>query len=71
LEDEDVIADRKRRVEDASVDVLTVDEEPAMLEKRLRKEREAGDEDVLWAESEPDDDYTGWRMKVILVDDDM
>lgn len=57
-------------MEDAPADVLTVDEDPVVQEEKLRREREASDEDVLWAEIEPDDDLPGWRMKVILVDEE-
>lgn len=71
VEDEEEIADRKRRIEDAPVDVLTVDEDPTVHEAKMQKEREVSDEDVLWAESEPDEDHPGWRMKVIMVDDEL
>lgn len=71
MEDEEEIAARKRRIEDAPVDVLSMDVDPGVQEAKMRREREVGDEDVQWAESEPDEDNTGWRMKVIMVDDEM
>ncbi|KAI5124879.1 hypothetical protein M0805_007309 [Coniferiporia weirii] len=69
IEDENELALRKRREEDAEVDVNGLEEVPDALEMELR--REVKDEDVLWAESEPDEDQKGWRMKVIMVDDDL
>ena len=70
-EDEDELAQRKMREEDAEVnifdDVDGADERPNETELEMRRfyEAEGNDEDVLWAENELDDDK-GWRMKLIL-----
>lgn len=32
---------------------------------------EAGDEDAAWAEEDPDDDLTGWKVKIVMEDDEM
>ena len=67
-EDEDEMARRKMREEDAEVDIFSVDEVVDIREMELR--REVKDDDVLWAESEPDMDEKGWRMKILMIDED-
>ena len=64
-EDESEIEKRKRREEDEEVDVMgDTDSENDFLPGR-----EIKDDDVLWAEMEPDLDDKEWNMKVLLVDD--
>lgn len=52
------------REEDAEVDINGVDEVLDATEIELR--REVKDDDILWAESEPDDDEKGWKMKLVM-----
>ncbi|KAL5488231.1 SWD1 [Sanghuangporus weigelae] len=68
IEDEDEMAQRKMREEDADVDINGVDEVLDATEIELR--REVKDEDILWAEDEPDDDTKTWKMKLILNPED-
>lgn len=68
-EDEEVMAERKMKEEDAYVDIDTIDEVPDEREMELR--REVKDEDALWAESEPDNDNLRWKMKILMTDDDL
>ena len=67
-EDEDEMAQRKMREEDAEVDITGVDEVLDAIE--IEHQRETKDDDMLWAESEPDDDEKVWEMKVILNPED-
>ena len=62
------MARRKMREEDAEVDILSVDE--VIDEREMELRREVKDEDVLWAESEPDKDEKGWKMKILMIDED-
>ena len=66
-EDEAEIARRKMLVEDEDVDV------DGMIEVNVNGTAEhvaEHDEDLLWALDEPDDDYRGWKMKVIIEEED-
>ncbi|KLO10157.1 WD40 repeat-like protein [Schizopora paradoxa] len=66
IEDEAEITKRKQKEEDEYVDVMGENEvEPA--EQLARQEEK--DEDILWAESEPDKDDKKWTMKVLLADE--
>lgn len=62
------MAQRKMREEDAGVDIIGVDE--TLDGTEIERRREEKDEDILWAESEPDDDEKGWKMKLILDPED-
>lgn len=66
-EDEAEIAKRKRKEEDEYVDIMgDLEVEPA---PELLARQEVKDEDILWAESEPDKDDKKWNMKVLLADE--
>ena len=67
-EDEDEMAQRKMREEDAEVDIVGLDE--TLDGTEMERRREDKDEDILWAESEPDDDVKGWKMKLVLDPED-
>jgi len=67
IEDEAEIAKRKRKEEDEYVDIMgDLEVEPA---PELLARQEVKDEDILWAESEPDKDDKKWNMKVLLADE--
>ena len=63
-EDEDEMAQRKKRIEDAEVDILGLDE--VSDDSDVEKGKEVHDPDIHWAETDPDDDKKGWTMKVIM-----
>lgn len=60
---------RKKLQEDEAVDILNgVDD---LVDHKMNGVAgDPGDEDLEWADDEPDDDWQGWRLKVIMVDDD-
>ena len=58
------MAERKKKEEDVEVDILN-----DFTGESDTQRRESKDKDILWAESDPDNDVPGWRMKVLLVDD--
>ena len=62
------MAQRKMREEDAEVDIVGLDE--TLDGTEIERRREDKDEDILWAESEPDDDVKGWKMKLVLDPED-
>ncbi|OSD04175.1 WD40 repeat-like protein [Trametes coccinea BRFM310] len=69
IEDEADMARRKMLEEEEDVDIedAPVDVAPDTSEKsRLHGET---DEEVLWAMEEPDDDVKGWKMKVLVEDE--
>jgi hypothetical protein len=61
------MAERKKREEDVEVDIMGngLDETPDATELEMNARREVKDEDVDWAENEPDDDKD-WTMKLVL-----
>lgn len=62
-EDEDEMAERKKREEDVEVDIMGTGE--VLDERELEMAREVKDEDILWAENDPDDDKD-WKMKLVM-----
>ena len=58
------MAQRKKRIEDAEVDILGLDE--VSDDSDVEKGKEVHDPDIHWAETDPDDDKKGWTMKVIM-----
>lgn len=65
-EDEAEITKRKQKEEDEYVDVMgNLEVQPEEMLAR----QEVKDEDILWAESEPDQDDKKWTMKVLLADE--
>lgn len=67
-EDEAEQLKRKRAAEEQDVDVTLDTTEPAD-EARYSVNYGMDDEDVAWADDEPDDDLPGWRLKVIMEDE--
>lgn len=55
--------------EDVEVDINHIDE--VIDEREMELRREVKDEDILWAESEPDGDDREWCMKILMVDEQM
>lgn len=56
----------KQEEEEVDVDGLVDDE----LKRDIQAVRWNGDdEDIQWAEEEPDDDVRDWTMKIIMEDD--
>jgi COMPASS component SWD1 len=60
---------RKKLQEDEEVDILGgVDD---LVDHKVNGVAgDPDDEDLEWADDELDDDQQGWRLKVIMVDDD-
>ncbi|KAH8830539.1 WD40 repeat-like protein [Flagelloscypha sp. PMI_526] len=71
IEDEADIAARKKKEEDREVDIETM---PDIGDKRFRPVHRIGEEDqdkdFQWADEDPDDDISGWRMHTVILDDD-
>ncbi|CDO74160.1 hypothetical protein BN946_scf185043.g211 [Trametes cinnabarina] len=69
IEDEADMARRKMLEEEEDVDIEgAVIDVAAPAADQLRQSSE-NDEDVLWALEEPDDDVKGWKMKVLVEDE--
>ena len=64
-----VASRRKMLEEEEDVDIESGVEEVNGTDDHMRLNGE-NDEDTLWALEEPDDDMKGWRMKVIMEDED-
>ena len=69
-EDEAEVARRKQLEEEKAVDIDGEDEDVAK-KATVDPTRQNGDpdEDTLWALEEPDDDEKGWRLKVLIEDE--
>ncbi|EGO01504.1 hypothetical protein SERLA73DRAFT_70684 [Serpula lacrymans var. lacrymans S7.3] len=65
-EDESELAMRKKKQEDEEVDVMggVMEEEDANVISM-----DVDDEDVEWADDEPDDDLKGWKMPIVMEDE--
>lgn len=61
------------KAEEEAVDVDGVDEDLDALRHQPNgvMMHDESDEDALWAAEEPDDDFDGWQMKLLMQDDDM
>ena len=59
-EDEEEVKKRKMKAEEVDVDIDSVPEEPCILPLAV------DDEDIKWADQEPDDDAEPWKMKVLI-----
>ena len=59
-EDVEVIAARKRKEEDEPVDIDGVDEAASTDQNGTL------DEDLAWADEEPDEDTENWKLKTIM-----
>lgn len=67
IEDEAEMAKRKMKEEEQEVDIAGVDGGGAQPNGvRINGEH---DEDILWADEEPDEDMEGWKMKILIEDD--
>jgi COMPASS component SWD1 len=61
-----VLAERKMKQEEEEVDILTGND----AEEVVENPRVNGDEeDVAWADDEPDEDVRGWKMKIVMEDE--
>ncbi|KAI0643665.1 WD40 repeat-like protein [Trametes meyenii] len=71
IEDEADIARRKMLEEEKDVDIEggAVDVDESAVVEHLRQHTGENDDDVLWALDEPDDDVRGWKMKVLVEDE--
>ena len=69
-EDEAEVARRKQLEEEKAVDIEGEDEDVAK-KAAVEPTRQNGDpdEDTLWVLEEPDDDEKGWRLKVLIEDE--
>lgn len=63
------MAQRRMREEDAVVDIDSVDDANGPSSEEAKQQNEPKDEDVLWAEDDPDEDDPEWRMKLLIVDE--
>lgn len=61
-EDEEEIKRRKMRAEEEDVDIDTMPSDPEPFPTT------PDDEDLIWAEQEPDDDTHPWKMKIHMED---
>lgn len=55
--------------EEEEVDIDGVDDELVNGNSNDHSRNGEFDEDAVWAGEEPDDDVSGWRLKVIMEDD--
>ena len=62
-EDVEVIAARKRKEEDEPVDIDGVNEAASTDQNGTL------DEDLAWADEEPDEDTENWKLKTIMKDE--
>ena len=61
-----MLAERKMKQEEEEVDILTGND----AEEVVENPRVNGDEeDVAWADDEPDEDARGWKMKIVMEDE--
>lgn len=54
---------RKEKAEEEEVDVLGIEEEKVGDYWKWNAE---DDEDIAWADDEPDDDLPGWKFKILM-----
>ena len=62
-EDVEVIAARKRKEEDEPIDIDGVNEAASTDQNGTL------DEDLAWADEEPDEDTENWKLKTIMKDE--
>ena len=61
-----MLAERKMKQEEEEVDILTGKD----AEEVAEHPRVNGDEeDITWADDEPDEDVRGWKMKIVMEDE--
>jgi COMPASS component SWD1 len=65
-EDEAEIARRKMKEEEEEVDVITITENVSERQPQAGGWNGDHDEDILWADEEPDDDVQEWSMKTVM-----
>ncbi|TFK74390.1 COMPASS complex protein [Pluteus cervinus] len=68
IEDAATTAQRKMKAEEREVDVETVEAE-VPPQRIIQNHNGIEDEDLAWAEEEPDDDTAGWKMKLVMDDE--
>jgi COMPASS component SWD1 len=55
------------KAEEEEVDIDTVIEDTTRPSSKLQAQED--DEDLAWADEDPDDDAAGWKMKIIMDDE--
>lgn len=61
-----MLAERKMKQEEEEADILTGRD----AEEVVEQPRVNGDEeDIAWADDEPDEDVRGWKMKIVMEDE--
>lgn len=61
-----MLAERKMKQEEEEADILTGRD----AEEVVEQPRVNGDEeDITWADDEPDEDVRGWKMKIVMEDE--
>ena len=69
-EDEAEILKRKQAAEEEDVDInMSVEPDETVNGFEWRPSGVDEQEDFAWADDEPDDDAPGWRMKVLMEDE--
>ena len=68
-EDESEIARRKMKGEEEDVDISGSPEAETNGVPEPSRWVSEDDEDVVWANEEPDDDVRGWKLKILIEDD--
>ncbi|TFY80416.1 hypothetical protein EWM64_g3606 [Hericium alpestre] len=67
IQDESELAMRKRKQEEEEVDIESGVDDGAQGIDAMRVD--GNGEDIAWAESEPDEDMQGWKLKVLMEDE--
>lgn len=62
-EDESELAQRKQIAEEEEVDITGIEQEK---KGDYWKWNADDDEDIAWADEEPDDDMAGWKFKILM-----
>ncbi|KAF5357657.1 hypothetical protein D9758_007441 [Tetrapyrgos nigripes] len=69
IEDEEEMLKRKMKAEEEEIDIDTVIEDTSRPSNKLQAHGD--DEDLAWADGDPDEDIAGWTMKIVMDDEDM
>jgi len=70
IEDESEMALRKMKAEEEEVDIEGLAEDDTVQSVELMQRLGEDDPDIAWAMEEPDDDMRGWKMKIMMEEED-
>ncbi|KAK7471097.1 chromatin binding protein [Stygiomarasmius scandens] len=68
IEDEEEMLKRKMKAEEEEVDIDTVTEDPSRSKNQIVSQGD--DEDLDWADEDPDEDVAGWTMRIIMEEEE-